>query len=387
MGRFLHTLYGLFIVTTLLVIGMFFYGQKKVDTNLPPTATLELETPSANTSTTTKATTTEIQEPLARESRTAHKSTSSPKVLTTVKKDTSLVVKKVVPIIENIRHMDSVDTTQRTNYKNPCTQTVSYSLGSIDSRFSISKEDFLTIVRRSTDTWNRAGNKTFFAYALAGGDITVSLVYDERQQNTVESSLQKAEIENSKNAASTLQDEYTREKEAFNEKKELYTSDLNVFNDRQQKYNESVTMWNAKGGAPQQEYNNLIEERDSLTRENARLQGIYKELQDTLTTINQKIDRYNELVRYVNDKIAQVNTLANKQFTEGNYSSGSNTITIFQYSDEVKLERVLTHEFGHALGLDHLDTEDSIMYYLNTKSTLALSNDDIRAMKDICKIP
>lgn len=366
-------------------MGMFFYGQRKADDTLSPTPLVELEIPKENPA--VVATNTPRIQVSSTNSRSTAQATSSQKTLPSIKKEAALVVKKVVPIVENVRHMDSVDSVKRTNYKNPCTQTVSYSLGSIDSRFAISKEDFLVIVRRATDTWNRAGNKIFFAYAPVGGDITVSLVYDERQQNTVESSLQKAEIENSKNAASTLQEEYTKEKETFNEKKELYTSDLNIFNDRQQKYNESVTMWNAKGGAPQQEYNNLIEERDSLARENTRLQGLYNELQDMLVTINQKIDRYNELVRYVNDKIAQVNTLANKQFTEGNYNGGSNTITIFQYSDEVKLERVLTHEFGHALGLDHLDTEDSIMYYLNTKNTLTLSKDDTQALQDICKLP
>jgi hypothetical protein len=43
MGRILHTLYGLFIITTLLVMGMFFYGQRKADDTHSDVAGKEFE--------------------------------------------------------------------------------------------------------------------------------------------------------------------------------------------------------------------------------------------------------------------------------------------------------------------------------------------------------
>jgi hypothetical protein len=114
---------------------------------------------------------------------------------------------------------------------------------------------------------------------------------------------------------------------------------------------------------------------------------IYEELTTEQKLINEKIDRYNELVRYINTKITELNSTAKKEFTEGNYNGLTNTITVFQYSTPVKLERMLTHEFGHALGIDHLSNENAIMYYLNSSNSLTLSSDDTQALKAVCKIP
>lgn len=51
-------------------------------------------------------------------------------------------------------------------------------------------------------------------------------------------------------------------------------------------------------------------------------------------------------------------------------------------TDTTKLEAVATHEFGHALGLDHSNQPDSIMFanpYHSTTDQLALKSDDITA--------
>jgi predicted Zn-dependent protease len=50
---------------------------------------------------------------------------------------------------------------------------------------------------------------------------------------------------------------------------------------------------------------------------------------------------------------------------------------------------VLAHEFGHALGLDHVEDPQAIMYYLMDKQNikdLKLTTDDINALKKGCNI-
>ena len=81
------------------------------------------------------------------------------------------------------------------------------------------------------------------------------------------------------------------------------------------------------------------------------------------------------------------NTLG-REFCEGfyEYKNGKRSITIYQYDNEYRLVRVLAHEFGHALGLNHSKSAGAVMYPLIQSDSLELTVDDIAALKGHCKI-
>ncbi|HCY17892.1 TPA: hypothetical protein DHT42_01705, partial [Candidatus Nomurabacteria bacterium] len=61
-------------------------------------------------------------------------------------------------------------------------------------------------------------------------------------------------------------------------------------------------------------------------------------------------------------------------------------IDIYQFDNKGKLARVLTHEFGHALELEHLENSKAVMYRLNNGVNEKLTIDDILALKKRCNL-
>lgn len=271
--------------------------------------------------------------------------------------------------------------------KDVCTSPIIYTLGVFDSRFGISKNYFLETVNNSANLWNKASGKTLFIYDEKNGqqDITINLIYDKRQAMTDDNKFLGAEIENTKNAASALEKEYEGMKIVFTKLKDEYVADVDAFNIRQKVYSDSVTSWNEKGGAPRPEYDALNLEKEYLTKTAATIAQKHETLTVMLADIDAKITRHNELVVFANEKIKQNNLIAHTKFTEGNYNPATRKVSIYQFTDNIKLQRVLTHELGHALGiLEHTKDKQSIMYAVNSASNTSLTPEDIRALKKIC---
>lgn len=81
-----------------------------------------------------------------------------------------------------------------------------------------------------------------------------------------------------------------------------------------------------------------------------------------------------------------------EEFTEGEYKSEYKSgvyeqeIDIYEFSTKAKLRRVLAHELGHALGLDHVEDPKAIMYRLNQGTNDTLTKDDLAELKTYCNI-
>jgi predicted Zn-dependent protease len=75
----------------------------------------------------------------------------------------------------------------------------------------------------------------------------------------------------------------------------------------------------------------------------------------------------------------KINSSLEKEFAGGEYvkDNGSTLINIYQFENEDKLVRLLEHELGHAIGLDHLENPNDIMYKINGGGTICLQLEKI----------
>jgi predicted Zn-dependent protease len=80
------------------------------------------------------------------------------------------------------------------------------------------------------------------------------------------------------------------------------------------------------------------------------------------------------------------NGLVGTQFEEGVYISDKEgkRINIYQFDNNIDLVRVLAHELGHSLRLQHNANTNSIMNPLNQGQDLSLSPEDLQELKTAC---
>jgi len=166
---------------------------------------------------------------------------------------------------------------------------------------------------------------------------------------------------------------------------------LSIFKADKSAYEKEISYWNSRGGAPKEEYAILEQKKNDLNNQIAIINQIKDSLNELADAINSAGVILNKLIATLNLQVSKYNTVGastGKEFNEGEYvrDAGGTTINIFQFNDNDQLIRVLAHELGHALGIDHLSNPKAIMYYLNEGGNEKLTADDLSALKTLCGI-
>ena len=271
----------------------------------------------------------------------------------------------------------------------PCASPLTYSIVSIDPQFHIATSTVVADLKEAEAIWEDPSGKDLFQYEPQGGLVSVRFVYDERQAATDKLNSLGMVIDENRATYDSLKAHYDDLKSTVTSEQSEYDSAIASFRQEQAAYNTQVQRWNAQGGAPSKEYQALADEKQKLSDEFSQIKSLENTLNSNIDTLNAIATELNQLIVRLNLNVDQYNGAgtAGGEFEEGLYSeeNGVQSIDIYEFSSHTQLVRVLAHELGHALGMDHVADKEAIMYKLNDGNLLSATPDDIAELDRACR--
>jgi hypothetical protein len=266
-----------------------------------------------------------------------------------------------------------------------CPVPISYRLGELDERFGITVDEAMAVLAAAEAVWEDELGRDLFVYNETSA-FPINFIYDERQQMAsteeewrIDLDRQEAESQRILGEVRRLAAEITKDQEVFAIERERYESKLTA-------YNNQVAAYNGSGGAPPEEFAALQETQAVLARELAKLIKTEAELRSRAEEVNRIGETGNQLIELYNRQVVQYNEIYGniEQYTQGDFQR--ERINVYKFSDTTELTKVIAHEFGHALGVGHVEGEGSLMYYLMAEQpdTITLSEEDKIAFFEKC---
>lgn len=259
-----------------------------------------------------------------------------------------------------------------------CDKPTTYKIGFIDPQFHLSSEDFLADAEDAAKIWNKTTQrKQLFLYNNSDEKaLTINLIFDQRTSLNNQINNLKNQVKQTDQYLQSNINSYQQEAADFKKR-------LAFFNTRVNNLSQQIIFWNQKGGGSVIEYQKLIQEQNDLKSEQISLQNEAQHLNQTARSLNLYTQDYNTNVDELNNTISLFDEALAQKPEGGQFDANKNTIAIYFDNNHNELIHTLAHELGHALGLDHNQNHQSIMYAYTSK-TIILSAEDISSLNLVC---
>ena len=275
-----------------------------------------------------------------------------------------------------------------TSYANPCGKIETYRIGQVDERFGISRSEFSRLVKRAAEMWSAPFSTNLFE-ETSNGRILIEMIYDHRQDASEKLTRLNADVTTDLKSYKALKSQYDKLQGEHKQKERELERASAEYRHRVQAFQKENAAALQRGRVSEETVRYLQEERAELTAMHSALQRQQKELNEIAAKAEQLVPVINSIAEKQQtniDDYRKERGRLGEEFEKGVYHRWGKSITIYQYVDKNNLVQVLAHEFGHVLGIRHVNDPSALMYPWDKGRTIEkLSPADISALKERCK--
>ncbi len=255
----------------------------------------------------------------------------------------------------------------------PCSEPLAWQVGEVDERFGLGAGEVEAALREAAALWNDAAGRTLIAVEEGRGS-PVRLVFDERHQQIQELLPRKERLDEMAREISREQVRLEEEQHDLWVSQQEHERRLSTLERRQEEHDRQVEYWENRGDATEDVRRELRRVADELDRERQAVNEEGARITERAREVNRGVERLNELVEAYNQERRSVEAetrasrIQSAHYQESRRSMGRWTVSVdreifvWQFNDREHLVRILAHELGNALGLDHAAEREAVMH-------------------------